>query len=245
MLDAHTGPLLLLVQANIDPAQEDAFNSWYYHHVPKLLEIPGWLWGRRYVGVTGETKYLALYGVESMEAMARVMAADPALKDPRAVDERTRFDGIPGKRDVLSNVYEQVSGAALGNPFLKTDRYLSVVMADVKDPAQEAEWNAWYDHSHVPNLVRIPGYVAGARFRVKPDSRFGDRAMGPKYLALYEWEGPHCLTTLADPETMIPEARAELAEWQGYGLPRAENMAWNVYRPIASHQAFRNESNSG
>lgn len=238
-MDAHTGPLLLLVQANIAPEHEDAFNSWYYHHVPKLLEIPGWSWARRYVGVKGETKYLALYSVQSMDDMARVMAADPALKDPRAIDERARFDAIPGKQNVLSNVYEQTSGAALGNPFLKDDHYLSVVMADVADPADEAEWNAWYDHSHVPNLVRVPGYLSGARFRVKPDPRFGDKVMGPKYLALYEWEGPHCLETLANREAMIPEAKAELAEWHAYGLPKAKNTAWNVYKPIARHTSFR------
>lgn len=238
-MNAHTGPLLLLVQANIAPEHEDHFNSWYYHHVPKLLEIPGWLWGRRYVGVKGATKYLALYGVESMDHLALVMAADPALKDPRAVEERARFDAIPGKADVVSNVYEQLSGSHLGNPFLKDDRYLSVVMADCADPAREEEWNAWYDHSHLPNLVAIPGYLSGARFRVKPDPRFGSRQMGPKYLALYEWEGEHCLQSLAEPETMRQEAKAELAEWHSYGLPLAKNTAWNVYRPISSHRAFR------
>ncbi len=238
-MDAHNGPLLLLVQANITPDQEDAFNSWYYHHVPKLLEVPGWLWGRRYVGVKGDTKYLALYAVETMDAMVRVMAADNALKDPRAIEERRLFDGITGKLDVKSNVYEQISGSTLGNPFLRDDHYLSVVMADMNDPAKEAEWNAWYDHSHVPNLVRIPGYLSAARFRVKPDPRFGDKAMGPKYLALYEWEGAHCLDTLGDPETMLPEAKAELAEWHAYGLPLAANTAWNVYKPIAKHLAFR------
>jgi len=238
-MDAHTGPLLLLVRANIAAEQEDAFNSWYYHHVAKLLEIPGWLWGRRYVGVKGAVKYLALYSVENMDAMARVMASDSALKDPRAVEERRLFDAIDGKFDVRSNVYEQISGAHLGNPFLKDDRYLSVVMADVADPAKEAEWNAWYDHSHVPNLVQIPGYLSGARFRVKHDPRFGDKPMGPKYLALYEWEGAHCLDSLGDPETMRPEAKAELAEWHAYGLPLATNTDWNVYKPIANYRSFR------
>ncbi|HKK30053.1 MAG TPA: hypothetical protein VKA18_06620 [Alphaproteobacteria bacterium] len=238
-MNAHTGPLLLLVQANIAPEQEDRFNSWYYHHVPKLLEIPGWLWGKRYVGVKGDTKYLALYAVKDMDAMALVMAANPSLKDKRAVEERTRFDAISGKTDVVSNVYEQISGSHLGNPLLKGDHYLSVVMADCADPEREAEWNAWYDHSHVPNLVKIPGYLSGARFRVKSDPRFGDKRMGPKYLALYEWEGLHCLHTLGDPETMRPEARAELAEWHGYGLPLAAETAWNVYRPIASHWSYR------
>jgi len=238
-MDAHTGPLLLLVQMNVAPEQEDALNSWYYHHVPKLLEIPGWLWGRRYRAVKGDVKYLALYAVSDMDAMAKVMAADNALKDPRAIDERARFDAVPGKTDMRSNVYQQVSGAHLGHPFLKDDRYLSVVMADMADPAKEAEWNAWYDHSHVPNLVQIPGYLSGARFRVARDPRFGERPMGPKYLALYEWEGPHCLSTLGDPETMRPEAKAELARWNAYGAPLAANMAWNVYEPIASWTAFR------
>lgn len=238
-MDAHTGPFLLLVQANIEPAHEDAFNSWYYRHAPKLLEIPGWLWARRYVCVQGETEYLALYGVATLAAMARVMAADNGLKDPRAIEERRRFDAIDGKRDVVSNVYEQISGASLGNPFLKGDHYLSVVMADVNDPAKEAEWNAWYDHSHVPQLTQIPGYLSGARFRIRSDPRFGDRPMGPKYLALYEWEGAHCLETLANPDTMLPEAKAELDRWRAYGQPLAKNMAWNVYKPIASHWAFR------
>lgn len=238
-MDAHTGPLLLLVQMNIDPAQEDAFNGWYYHHIPKLLETPGWLWGRRYRGVLGETKYLALYGVADMEAMVKVMAADDALKTAAAIHERTRFDAIPGKTDVKSNVYEQISGTTLGAPLLTADHYVSVVMADVNDPAKEAEWNAWYDHSHVPNLVRIPGYLSGARFRIRRDPRFGDKPMGPKYLALYEWEGAHCLGTLGDPDRMLPEAKAELGEWQAHGAPVAENMTWNVYEPIASHRAFR------
>lgn len=238
-MDAHAGPLLLLVQANIAPEHEDAFNSWYYHHVPKLLEIPGWQWGRRYVGVHGETKYLALYCVTTMDAMVQVMAADAALKDVRAVDERRRFDAIPGKTDVISNIYEQLSGATLGGPFLKHDHYLSVVMADVQNPDREAEWNAWYDHSHVPNLTQVPGYLSGARFRIKHDPRLGTRPMGPKYLALYEWEGAHCLPNLANQDTMIPEARAELAAWQAYGLPLAKNTSWNVYKPVAHHLSFR------
>jgi len=237
-MDAHVGPLLLLVQANIAAEHEDAFNSWYYHHVPKLLEIPGWQWGRRYVGVKGDTKYLALYSVATMDAMVQVMATDPSLKDPSAVEERRLFDAVPGKTDVISNVYEQISGATLGAPFLKNDHYLSVVMADVNDPKREQEWNAWYDHSHVPNLTQVPGYLAGARFRIKTDPRLSAQK-GPKYLALYEWEGAHCLATLAEQETMIPEAKAELSEWQAYGLPLAKNTAWNVFRPVARHLSFR------
>ncbi len=51
--------------------------------------------------------------------------------------------------------------------------------------------------------------------------------------------GEHCLETLADPDKMRPEAKAELAEWHNYGIKLAENMAWNVFKPIATHWGFR------
>ena len=238
-MDSHNGPLLLPVHVHIAPERADRLNRWYYHHVPKLLEIPGWLWGKRYLNVKGSPKYLALYAVENMDQMDRVMASDPDLKDPRAIDERTRFDAIPGKTDVISNVYEQISGNHLLHPFLKDEHYLSVVMADCNDPAQEADWNAWYDHSHVPNLTRVPGHLSGARFRIEENPRFGSKKMGAKYLALYEWEGEHCLETLGYPDKMRPEAKAELAEWDAYGVKLADNMACNVFKPIASHWGFR------
>ncbi len=44
-LEVHMTPLLLLVQANVAPEHENAFNAWYYHHAPALLEIPGYGWG--------------------------------------------------------------------------------------------------------------------------------------------------------------------------------------------------------
>ena len=65
-LDLPETPLLLLVQANVAPEHEAAFNAWYDHHVPKLLEIPGFNWGRRYVGVRGDVKYLALYELSDL-----------------------------------------------------------------------------------------------------------------------------------------------------------------------------------
>lgn len=236
MMDAHDTPLLLLVQANVAPEHEEAFNAWYYHHVPRLLEIPGFNWGRRYVNVVGDTKYMALYELADVDTMRRLL--DPAVRDPRAIAEREKFDALKGLTDMRSNVYVQLSGTHLGHPLLQADLPLSVVMCDCVVPEKEAEFNAWYDHSHVPNLTQVPGYVSGARFRLLEHPTLDGRGQGPKYLALYEWEGLHCLPSLADPETMCPEAAAELARWQAYGVPLVDNMSWNVYRPIAKHWPF-------
>ena len=201
-MNAYTSPLLLLVQANVEAEHENAFNSWYYHHVPKLLEIPGYLWGRRYVNILGDVKYLALYGIEDASYLGALLGSDVAARDPRANEERAKFDALQGLFDVTSNVYEQISGAHLGGPMLRDDHVVSLVMADCVVPEKEAEFNAWYDHSHVPNLTKVPGYLSGARFRIVEDAALSSRSMGPKYLALYELAGAHCLPAIANPDTM-------------------------------------------
>lgn len=229
----NEGPLL--VQANVEARHEHAFNAWYYHHVPALLEIPGYRWGRRYQAVVGETKYLALYEIESAACLASLIGADADKRHPIANAEFEKFERLQGLSDVRINIYRQLSGSHLGNPLLKADLPLSVVMADCVVPEEEAEFNAWYDNSHVPNLVRIPGYASGARFQLLDHPVLDGLEMGPKYLALYEFENLDCLPSLTDPERMHPEAKAELARWMDYGVPLVDNMSWNVYRPIAKH----------
>lgn len=228
-------PLLLSVQANVEARHEHAFNAWYYHHVPALLEILGYRWGRRYQAVVGETKYLALYEIEDAAFLQSIIGGDADKRHPVANAEFEKFEQLQGLSDVRINVYRQRSGSHLGNPLLKEDRPLSVVMADCVVPEKEAEFNAWYDRSHVPNLVKIPGYASGARFQLLEHPALDWLEMGPKYLALYEFDNLDCLPSLTDPDKMRPEAKDELARWMEYGVPLVDNMSWNVYRPIAKH----------
>lgn len=235
-MQTHEGPLLLLVQANVAAEHEEAFNAWYYHHVPRLLEIPGFNWGRRYVGVRGEIRYLALYELESADVLTAMYGEQG--RDPRAIAERAKFDALEGLTDVRSNVYVQRSGTHLGHPLLTADRPISTVMCDCVVPEKEDEFNAWYDHSHVPNLTRVPGYASGARFQLYEHPLLAGRGQGPKYLALYELDDLNAIPGMADRDHMNPEARAELARWQDYGVPLVDGTIWNIYRPIASHWPF-------
>ena len=228
-------PLLLAVQANVEERHDAAFNAWYYHHVPALLAIPGYRWGRRYQGVVGDTKYLALYEIEDATFLERLIGADADKRDPIANEEFGKFDRLQGVNDVRINIYQQLSGSHLGNPLLNDDLPLSVVMVDCVVPEKEAEFNSWYDRSHVPNLLQIPGYAAGARFQLLDHPALEWLGMGPKYLALYELDSLDCLASLTDSDAMRPEARDELARWMSYGMPLVDNMSWNVYRPIAKH----------
>lgn len=234
-MDAHVTSLLLLVQANVDPEHERAFNLWYNQHVPSLLEVPGYAWGRRYVNVVGGLKYLALYEIADASYLQSLLGPTADQRHPVVNDEFAKFEQLQGLRDVRINVYRQVSGTHLGHPLLQQDLPLSVVMVDCIDAEAEAEFDAWYTHSHVPNLVRIPGYVSGARFRLIEHPALAWLNMGPKYMALYELANLDCIPSLADPQQMRAEARTEFGNWTSYGAPLVANMSWNIYRPLAKH----------
>jgi hypothetical protein len=65
-------------------------------------------------------------------------------------------------------------------------RALLVAMIDVV-PEDEAIFNQWYDKYHVPERLACPGFIAGRRYvAVKAE---------PKYLTIYELEGPEALET--------------------------------------------------
>jgi len=65
-----TKPGLLLVMADIDPADEDDFNRWYEEeHLDERMRIPGFLNARRFTALEGSPKYLALYDLESPEVL--------------------------------------------------------------------------------------------------------------------------------------------------------------------------------
>jgi hypothetical protein len=61
---------LLLVMADIDPANENDFNRWYEEeHLAERMAIPGFLTARRFTAVEGAPKYLALYDLESLDVL--------------------------------------------------------------------------------------------------------------------------------------------------------------------------------
>jgi len=63
-------------------------------------------------------------------------------------------------------------------------RGVYVVCTRPADPSCEDEMNAWYDHTHLPELLAVPGFVSARRFRrVDADGEV-------EYLAVYEVDAP-------------------------------------------------------
>jgi hypothetical protein len=61
---------------------------------------------------------------------------------------------------------------------------LLLMMTDI-DPANETDFNRWYEEEHLDERMRIPGFINARRFTAVEG--------GPKYLALYDLESPEVL----------------------------------------------------
>src|SRR2546421_3704624 len=61
---------------------------------------------------------------------------------------------------------------------------LLLMMTDI-DPANEEDFNRWYEEEHLAERMAIPGFINARRFTALEG--------GPKYLALYDLESPEVL----------------------------------------------------
>jgi hypothetical protein len=76
------------------------------------------------------------------------------------------------------------------------------IMVDI-DPAHEEAFNAWYDSTHMPEVVACPGFVRGWRFRAEHDGEH------PRYAAVYEVEHDRVMET---PELAAIRGFAQFAD---------------------------------
>ena len=63
---------------------------------------------------------------------------------------------------------------------------LLLMMTDI-DPANEADFNRWYEEEHLDERMAIPGFINARRFTALEG--------GPKYLALYDLTSLDALNT--------------------------------------------------
>jgi hypothetical protein len=66
-------------------------------------------------------------------------------------------------------------------------KHLLLVMLDVDPSVNDDEFNRWYFEEHVAERLSCPGVLSARRFQVVEGE--------PRYLAIYELEGPEALQT--------------------------------------------------
>lgn len=62
-----------------------------------------------------------------------------------------------------------------------------IVWSDPSDPSREDEFNDWYNSTHAPDMMKVPGFVACTRYKVS-DVQLGPVETPGSYVAYYEIE---------------------------------------------------------
>lgn len=120
---------------------------------------------------------------------------------------------LPGGIEQAS-LYRHLQGSPPGPGFLDGTAPIVVCGADVAPEAAGA-WDAWCRDEHFPAVLALPGYAAGARFRVHRRLREGC-GHDPEWLTLYQLDGEDALRLLEDPSEA---ALAVREEWRLRGEP--------------------------
>jgi uncharacterized protein (TIGR02118 family) len=105
--------------------------------------------------------------------------------------------------------------------------FLFMVRANVA-PEQEDAFNEWYNREHLPDVMRLPGCLRGARYRVL-DGLAGDTSY--RYLALYEFESEEALRAAATSD-YFQELTRKFNEAFGASSTRVRSFFGQIYPQV-------------
>jgi hypothetical protein len=190
---------------------EKEWDHWYdTKHIPNRLNKPGFVLVRRFIALWGESKYLTLYELDSLEALKS--EAYVKLREWEASLPPESFEAITLKLpDFFRGVYEQIYPEKEEYKIPDTD-ILFTIGHDVP-PNREEEFNAWYNTEHIPAMMnRVPGFMSARRFRnvgslLPPGS--GKASPSPHYITLYDLSDDKVL----DSEVFKKETNSPWSSW--------------------------------
>ena len=174
---AKKGRGIFLVYTDIDPMHEDEFNAWYNtEHLPELLSLPGILDAARYVAYKGVPRYLAVYELESAEALKT------------AEFQKWRANPSPWSRRISPTTIGKNLSRAIGQQIFPADLEmpdrgmalaLQIGRMSVPESADQ-EWNDWYNGEYIPGYRTVPGVIYARRYSIVDGES--------RYTTVYEFE---------------------------------------------------------
>jgi len=164
---------LLFMAFDFSSAHADEFHDWYDHeHIPERLRVPGFLNAERWIDEANPTIHVATYDLDSPAVLAsapyRAVGGDnQTVWTKRVTAMCRRIMRYEGEQLRPGDLTAPAAAAAL------------LVASMNVDPAVEADFNAWYNTEHLPQLAAVPGVLAARRYHAS------DTGSERRYLALY------------------------------------------------------------
>jgi hypothetical protein len=182
---------LLMVFSQPKPGREAGYLRWYDNHLKEFVRIPGVRVAER-LTVSKQAKvsdgfrdHLAMYSLQAssaakLDAEVAARMRDGRIKRSDDVDYDSMFHILyrPLSVPMLASEVKGADPKPMGSGPLQEHRL--VVLSNPATPAQEDEYNTWYDHQHMPDVLRVPGFVSAQRF-----VRIGGDWKTPRYLVIF------------------------------------------------------------
>lgn len=88
--------------------------------------------------------------------------------------------------------------------------YQMMVFSSPATPEQETAYNDWYDHQHVPEVIRNSGFISGQRF-VRIDDDQGKELQLPRYLVVFTLKSGDLTATGEEIGARIRDGRTKMS----------------------------------
>lgn len=178
----------MVVFADVDIEHDAEFNAWYdEEHIPERMSAPGFLDSARYQALKGGPRYLAVYELESVEA---VQTPEYLKMSQNPTDWTKRMSPTAIGRGTVRNICTQIYPSEIDPDNTGRGMAPALQVGRMEVPPEiEAKYNDYYDNQRTPRNLLVPGCVAVRRYHVVEGS--------PKYLTMYEFEHEKVPETLA------------------------------------------------
>ena len=185
---------LLLQFMQPKAGQADAATQWSEQQLKQVLRIPGVKAGQFLVasgsGAVSKAAYEYLSMIEltaasspDLETELATRLQDGRLQKGDELFEPTAFNILfrPLWPEIRALNIPGSNPEALGSGPLRIN-YL-FVLSDAATPEQEDAYNYWYDRQHVPDVLRVPGFVSAQRY-----VRVGGDWKAPRYMVIFKFK---------------------------------------------------------
>lgn len=164
------GNIIKIIRADVEPEKDDEFNRWYNtEHNPLLLKVPGVITNWRGQCLDGQgQKYFFLYIHKNLDVQH-------SAQYQQASDTKWAREVRPYLKNFDPRNYEIILPGSLPT----APEGGNVIQTEVTDvvPEREKEFISWYNHEHVPIMLKVSGIITILRAICLAEK-------GPKYLAV-------------------------------------------------------------
>jgi hypothetical protein len=184
--------LLEFMQPKAGPAA--AATQWSERQLKQFVGIPGVKAGQFLIATAGGVdskpafEHLSMYELTADSAPRLEEELETRLQDGRLqkgddLFEPTAFHLLyrPLWTAVMARDIPGTNPQPLGSGPLSIN-YL-FVLSDPATPDKEEAYNSWYDRQHVPDVLRVPGFVSAQRY-----VRVGGDWQKPRYMVIFKFE---------------------------------------------------------